>query len=109
MKLYKKILNMILLNYKKRLKKVLCLLLWPTFIQAATKYHMQQYLKNFDLKWNHAPKFWDEAALNGNGRLGVMVRQDVNGFDIGDTMLYEDKSQIPTGRFVATAQSITGK
>ena len=67
----------------------------------------QDYLSNFDLKWQHAPKQWDESAFVGNGRLGMTVRQDVSEgirFELGDTTLFDNKSRIPIGRFILKPQ-----
>ena len=67
----------------------------------------QNYISKFDLKWERAPKFWDESAFVGNGRLGMTVRQDVTGgvrFELGDTTLFDNKSRIPIGRFILRPQ-----
>jgi hypothetical protein len=67
------------------------------------KVNLEQYISNFNLKWNKIPEKWEEGAFNGNGRIGVMVWKDYsNGlrFDIGSVDLYDERQRIPVGKFI---------
>ena len=81
-------------------------------VQTSIGVMPENYLSNFDLRWNQLPEEWASGAFCGNGQQGMMVWGDYDGglrFDLGDTFLYKGKSRIPVGKFVLTPAGTTAE